>query len=102
MKLADIAQGTWESGIEDGKVAKRFGLAYARVSTDDQERAGLSIPALIREIKAYAAQHGIDLIDIYQEAESAFSDESRRPEFWRMVGHAMHDKSISRYFQYYC
>ncbi len=94
MRLADIVQGeAVELSAEDQSV-RQF-LAYARVSTDDQERAGLSIPAQLREMQQYAQAKSIVLVGIYQEAESAFSDESRRPEFWRMVERAKSDPKIT-------
>ena len=94
MRLADIIQGNVQAGPEDDPSAQCF-LAYARVSTDDQERAGLSIPAQVREMQQYAKAKGIVVAEVYQEAASAFSDESRRPEFWRMVERAKRDPQIT-------
>ena len=94
MRLADIVKGeAVELSAQDQGV--RHFLAYARVSTDEQERAGLSIPAQLREMQQYAQAKGIVLVGTYQEAESAFSDESRRPEFWRMVERAKGDPQIT-------
>jgi hypothetical protein len=70
-------------------------LPYARVSTDDQERAGLSIPAQVRAMQQYGKAKGIVVAGVYQEADSAFSDESKRPEFWRMVERAKGDPQIT-------
>ena len=94
MRLADILDGSVSSDCHEAAGVRQF-LAYARVSTDDQERAGLSIPAQIREMQQYAKAKGIVVAEVYQEAESAFSDESRRPEFWRMVERAKRDPQIS-------
>ncbi len=94
MRLTDILQGTATMSQEVAPAIRHF-LAYARVSTDDQERAGLSIPAQMREMQEYAKAKGIAIVEVYQEAESAFSDESRRPVFWRMVERAKGDPKIS-------
>ena len=94
MRLSDILNGTTGSAAAD-ETAPQQCLAYARVSTDEQERAGLSIPAQIRGIEEYAKERGIVIADVYQEAESAFSDEGKRPEFWRMVERAKRDPLIS-------
>ena len=94
MRLADIVRGEAVE-LSDQDQGVRYFLAYARVSTDDQERAGLSIPAQLREMQQYAQAKGILLVGIYQEAESAFSDESRRPEFWRMIERAKSDPQIT-------
>jgi len=94
MRLADILRGeAVELPAEDQGV--RYFLAYARVSTDDQERAGLSIPAQLREMHECAQARGIVVVETFQEAESAFSDESRRPEFWRMIERAKSDPQIT-------
>jgi len=44
MRLADILDGSVTLDSHEAGGTRQF-LAYARVSTDDQERAGLSIPA---------------------------------------------------------
>ena len=94
MKLSDIISGVVQEHADEAPVEVRC-LAYARVSTDDQERAGLSIPAQIRAMRDYARQKGLSIVETYQEAESAFSDESRRSVFWRMVEHARRDPKVT-------
>ncbi len=94
MRLADILQGEAVEPLAQDQGVRQF-LAYARVSTDDQERAGLSIPAQLREMQEYAHAKSILLVGAYQEADSAFSDESRRPEFWRMIERAKADPHIT-------
>lgn len=94
MKLSDILAGKTDTSADCGSAEEVF-LAYARVSTPDQEKKGLSIPAQISEMQEYARRKGIQIAGIYKEAESAFSDESRRPEFARMVKHACDDPRIS-------
>ena len=60
-------------------------VAWARVSTDEQAEKGLSIPEQLRQIRAYAARHGMEIVQEFQEAASAFTDEARRAEFHRML-----------------
>ena len=60
-------------------------IAWARVSTDEQAQKGLSIPEQLRQIRAYAAQHGMDIVQEFHEAASAFTDEAKRTEFHRML-----------------
>ncbi|MFH1866155.1 MAG: recombinase family protein, partial [Candidatus Eisenbacteria bacterium] len=94
MRLSDIVNGTTDAAIGEEAPPDRF-LAYARVSTDEQERTGLSIPAQIREIGEFADQRGIAIAEVYQEAVSAFSDKSRRPEFDRMIERAVRDSQVN-------
>ena len=94
MRLTDIIERNFQRDGEEAVVRRQF-LAYARVSTEDQERAGLSIPAQIREIENYARAQAIVIAEVYQDAQSAFSDESRRPEFWRMVDRAKRGQDIT-------
>jgi DNA invertase Pin-like site-specific DNA recombinase len=94
MRLADILHGEAVELSAEGQSIRQF-LAYARVSTDDQERAGLSIPAQLREMHECAQARGIAIVETFQEAESAFSEESRRPEFWRMIERAKRDPQIT-------
>ncbi len=69
-------------------------FAYARVSTDRQEERGLSIPAQIKAIEAYARQHGITILATYTDAASAFQDEAKRVEFGRMLARVKADKDV--------
>ena len=58
------------------------GVIYARYSSDAQREE--SIDAQIRENKAYAERHGIEIVGIYiDRALSAKTD--NRPEFQRMI-----------------
>ena len=47
-------------------------VAWARVSTEMQEERGLSLPEQFREIRAYAEKNGIEIVDEFSEAASAF------------------------------
>ena len=70
-------------------------LAYARVSTDKQEEAGLSIPAQLNAMQAYAKEHGIAVLETHVEAASGFQEEGKRAEFQRMLARAKSDKQVS-------
>src|SRR5215472_5842898 len=56
-------------------------IAWARVSTADQEERGLSIPEQLREIRQYASSKHIEIVAEFTEAESAFQRRAKRPEF---------------------
>lgn len=70
-------------------------LAWARVSTDMQEERGLSLPEQLREIRAYADRNGIELVEEFHEAASAFQREDRRVEFHRMTARAKADPAVN-------
>ena len=53
-----------------------------------QEERGCSIPEQQRQIREYAEKHGIEIVEEYHEAASAFTREERRVEFHRMLRHA--------------
>ena len=46
-------------------------VIYARVSTRDQERGGYSIPAQIEFLQDYALKNNFEVVQIFQEAETA-------------------------------
>ncbi|MDM8000301.1 MAG: recombinase family protein, partial [Dehalococcoidia bacterium] len=58
-------------------------VAYARVSTKDQEHEGFSIPAQLRLITEYAAQHGLRIVETFTEVETA--GKTGREAFGRMM-----------------
>lgn len=58
-------------------------VAYARVSTKDQEREGFSIPAQLRLIASYAETKGLRIVQTFVEAESA--GKAGRTAFGRMM-----------------
>ena len=45
-------------------------LAYYRVSTQKQGRSGLGLEAQRKAVAAYAAQHGLQLVDEFAEVET--------------------------------
>lgn len=60
---------------------------YARVSTEQQAEKELSIPAQLQELKDYAADNDMEIVDVYaDEGVSAKTDD--RPEFQRMISEA--------------
>jgi site-specific DNA recombinase len=56
---------------------------YARVSSDEQEKEGFSIPAQTKLLKGYAAREGIDVVKDYVDVETA--KVPGRPGFNEMV-----------------
>ena len=70
-------------------------LAWARVSTDMQEERGLSMPEQLRQIREYAEAHGIEILEEYHEAASAFKKNSHRAEFDKMLARAKTDKGVN-------
>jgi hypothetical protein len=70
------------------------GVAWARVSTDEQKRKGLSIPQQLREIRAFAERRGVQIVAEFSEASSAFRPQSRRPRFHRMLTTVANDPTL--------
>ena len=59
-------------------------VIYARVSSEEQARRGLSIPEQVDCCRRYARDHDLDVVGQYvDEAESGMTDE--RPQFQRMI-----------------
>lgn len=68
-------------------------LAYARVSTKEQAEKGLSIPAQLKAITAFAKANGFRIVGEYlDQGESAKTAD--RPEFRNMIKTCQRDKSI--------
>jgi DNA invertase Pin-like site-specific DNA recombinase len=57
-----------------------------------QEERGLSIAEQLREIREYAAARNIEIVHEFSEAESAFQQRAKRPEFERMLARAKADR----------
>lgn len=53
-------------------------VVYARVSSKEQEREGFSIPAQRKYLKTFAAEHGLEVVAEFCEAETAKSAGRRR------------------------
>ena len=76
------------AGPETALAGKVKAFAWARVSTDMQEDRGLSMPQQLREIRTYAENHKIEIVEEFSEAASAFQREEKRVEFHRMIERA--------------
>ncbi len=70
-------------------------VAWARVSTQDQADRGLSVLEQFREIRQYAEKHGIEIVEEFSEATSAFKRRTKRPEFDRMLAAAKANPEVS-------
>ena len=92
--LAEIT-GNPASGDGNTSGAPMKAYAWARVSTEEQQKRGLSIPQQLKEIHEYAQRRGIEIVEEFQEAASAFSRNRKRPEFDRMIKKARSDPSIN-------
>jgi site-specific DNA recombinase len=51
--------------------ARNLAVAYARVSSKEQEREGFSIPAQLKSLADYAAAQGLSVIEQYVDVETA-------------------------------
>lgn len=74
----------------------KYAVAYARVSTEDQARRNLSVPAQFRRIEEYAERNSIQIV--YRDADegvSAYKDNENRDAFWRCVERACKDKRVT-------
>ncbi len=70
-------------------------VAWARVSTQDQADRGLSIPEQLREVRVYAEQHDIEIVEEFTETGSAFKKQKKRVEFHRMIAAAKANPEVS-------
>ena len=97
-KIQAIIEEITGKGIneeENLKGSKVRAFAWARVSTEEQERRGLSIPQQLKEIGEYAARRDIEIVEQFHEAASAFSKNGKRPEFDRMIEKAKANPDIN-------
>ena len=58
-------------------------IILARVSTDEQEEAGNSLPAQIERLKKYCQAKNIEILEIFKFSESAYK--TKRDEFDRIL-----------------
>src|SRR5687767_10739976 len=70
-------------------------FAWARVSTDTQAERGQSLCEQLREIRAYAEKHKIQIVAEFTEKATAFQKEAKRVEFHRMLALARIDRQAS-------
>lgn len=69
-------------------------VAWARVSTGEQEKHGLSIPEQFRQIRRDAEGHGIELRREFHEAKSGFRRREQRHVFDQMIDFAKGDPDV--------
>ncbi len=93
--LLDSVIGLYNGESRCNSGAPIRALAWARVSTDMQEERGLSMPEQLRQIREYAEKNGIEILEEYHEAASAFKKESQRVEFHKMLARAKSDKAVN-------
>jgi DNA invertase Pin-like site-specific DNA recombinase len=85
-------QATDTLAVVGGKRMKAIG--YVRVSTDMQERDGLSLDAQQETIKNYCRAMGYELVDILMDAESG-KNMTGRPEFQRMISQYIDKRKVN-------
>jgi site-specific DNA recombinase len=79
---------------------QRIAVVYARFSSKEQEKEGFSIPAQLKLLRGYAADHRLTVIEEFVDVETA--KRSGRPGFTAMVeffkkhGKAMGPEHIRR------
>lgn len=66
-------------------------VGYVRVSTQRQGKSGLGLEAQLAAINSYAAQHGAEIVAIYEEIESGKINS--RPELAKALAHARKAKA---------
>src|SRR5215469_3717058 len=86
--LLDELTGLHSRQSMAGNPASARAIAWARVSTAEQDERGLSIPEQLREIRQYAKTENIDIVAEFKEAESAYQRRAKRSEFERMLAYA--------------
>jgi len=94
--IKTILQGIMgQTDTESSHEGKAKAFAWARVSTEEQAKRGLSIPQQLKEIHEYASQRGIEIVEEFEEAASAFNRRGKRPEFDHMIEKAKKAPEIS-------
>ncbi|HMV69579.1 MAG TPA: recombinase family protein, partial [Myxococcota bacterium] len=71
------------AATEAARPPRRPCVAYARVSSKDQEREGFSIPAQQRLLQSYAENNGYEIIEEYVDVETA--KRTGRTNYNRMI-----------------
>lgn len=68
-------------------------VIYARVSSDEQQKEGFSIPAQIDLLKNYAKKNNIEVVKIYEESQTA--KQAGRAKFNEMLSFLHASKDIN-------
>lgn len=68
-------------------VSKRVAI-YIRVSTLDQAREGYSLAAQKKALTAWALEHGLDIVKVYEDAGRSGKDIAHRPAMVQMLADA--------------
>lgn len=68
-------------------------VLYARVSSNEQEKHGFSIPAQVKYLKDYARQNGITIVQEFTESQTAKT--SGRVEFNNMLKFLKSSKDVN-------
>lgn len=69
-------------------------IGYIRVSTEEQAREGISLAHQREKIKAYAALHDIELVEIIEDRGVSAKDIKGRPGFTRLLSELGYDAVI--------
>lgn len=81
-----------KSGLHgtSGTPARRGVLVYLRVSTEEQAQSGNSLAEQERRIREkFEGRLGLPVLGVYaDEGASAYKDDERREQFWRMIERA--------------
>ncbi len=92
--IEDILGSADVGGVEPAARPAKA-VSWCRVSTNAQEERGLSLPEQRRQVREYAEANGIEIVDEFSEAVSAFKQDKKRVEFHRMLDRAKSDREIS-------
>jgi hypothetical protein len=93
--LLEAITGESEESEVRSNDAKLRAFAWARVSTEEQDKRGESISEQLREIREYAERRGIEIMEEFREAVSAFGNGDKRVEFNRMIAKAKADPKVN-------
>ena len=98
MPANDVLQGILGAALAggtQGPAPPQRALAWARVSSGQQEERGQSIQEQMLQLRQYAAEHEIEIAEEFTEVASAFQRRERRVEFQRMLTRAKSDRQIT-------
>ena len=64
--------------VQEKLTQRRQAVLYARVSSEEQEKEGFSIPSQEKLLRNYAAENGIEIVNEYIDVETANGSPHRR------------------------